>query len=296
MAMYESSIKSLPLVSRGKVRDMYAVDDDKLLIVATDRISAFDVVLDDPIPNKGMVLTSLTEFWLEKLGGIMPNHATGILPEEVVAADEIDQVAGRAMVVKKLKPVLVEAVVRGYIIGSGWKDYQENGAICGIHLPKGLDLASELNEPIFTPAAKAEPGKHDENIGFDYMAKLVGDDIAEDIREASIDLYKAASQIAKLKGLIIADTKFEFGLDEQGTLHLMDEVLTPDSSRFWPADQYKEGTNPPSFDKQFVRDWLESQDWDKKPPAPRLPKDVIEKTSQKYKEVLDRFTGKNPYL
>jgi len=289
--LHQSQIKSLPLVARGKVRDMYAVGDDKLLIVASDRISAFDVILDDPIPGKGQVLTELTEFWLRKLAHIVPNHATGVAPEDVVAPDERDQVAGRAMVVKRLKPVMVEAVARGYLIGSGWKDYQATGAVCGITLPVGLKQASRLPEPIFTPAAKAEVGAHDENVDFAHVVAEVGQDMAEQIRSVTLRLYAEASAFAASKGIIIADTKFEFGLDEDGKLHLMDEVLTPDSSRFWPADQYAEGLSPPSFDKQFVRDWLETQPWNKTAPAPRLPADVIQNTAAKYREAVTRLTS-----
>ena len=290
-ALHQSSIQSLPLLGRGKVRDMYAVGEDKLLIVATDRISAFDVILDDPIPGKGKVLTGLTEFWLRKLGHVLPNHSTGIAPEDVVRADERDQVAGRAMVVKRLQPILVEAVARGYLIGSGWKDYQATGAVCGIELPKGLQQAAKLPEPIFTPAAKAEFGSHDENVDFDHVIREVGRETAERIRAVTLQLYTEAARYAQAKGIIIADTKFEFGLDAQGQLHLMDEVLTPDSSRFWPADSYRVGISPPSFDKQFVRDWLEAQPWDKTPPAPRLPGDVLAKTAAKYQEALDRLTA-----
>jgi len=290
-ALHESGIKSLPLLGRGKVRDMYAVGDDKLLIVASDRISAFDVILDDPIPGKGQVLTELTEFWLEKLAHVVPNHSTGIDPCDVVAADERDQVKGRAMVVKRLKPVLVEAVARGYLIGSGWKDYQASGAVCGVALPAGLRQASRLPEPIFTPAAKAEFGSHDENVDFAHVVREVGQEMAERIRAITLQLYIEASEFAATKGIIIADTKFEFGLDEQGQLHLMDEVLTPDSSRFWPASEYAEGISPPSFDKQFVRDWLETQVWDKTPPAPRLPASVLEKTAAKYREAVTRLTS-----
>jgi phosphoribosylaminoimidazole-succinocarboxamide synthase len=290
-ALYQSSIKSLPLLARGKVRDMYAVGDDKLLIVASDRISAFDVILDDPIPGKGQVLKELTDFWLEKLAHILPNHSTGVKPEDLVTAEERDQVVGRAVVVKRLKPIMVEAVARGYLIGSGWKDYQQSGAVCEISLPAGLKQAGKLPQPIFTPAAKAEVGLHDENVDFDHVIKEVGREMAERIREVTLRLYSEAATFAATKGIMIADTKFEFGLDANGTLHLMDEVLTPDSSRFWPADGYKEGMSPPSFDKQFVRDWLETQDWGKTPPAPRLPADVIAKTAAKYREALDRLTA-----
>lgn len=289
--LHQSSIKSLPLLARGKVRDMYAVGDDKLLIVASDRISAFDVILDDPIPGKGQVLTELTEFWLKKLAHIIPNHSTGIDPASVVAPTEVDQVQGRAVVVKRLKPILVEAVARGYLIGSGWKDYQATGAVCGIALPSGLQQASKLPQPIFTPAAKAEFGEHDENVSFDYVVQQVGAELAEKIRDVTLRLYTEASAYAATKGIIIADTKFEFGLDDSGQLHLMDEVLTPDSSRFWPASEYAVGISPPSFDKQFVRDWLETQVWDKTPPAPRLPNDVLEKTAAKYREALTRLTA-----
>jgi len=288
-ALHQSQIRSLPLLGRGKVRDMYAVGDDKLLIVASDRISAFDVILDDPIPGKGQVLTEMTEFWLQKLARILPNHSTGIRPEDVVAADEIEQVRGRAVVVKRLKPILVEAVARGYLIGSGWKDYQSTGAVCGIALPPGLAQAGKLPAPIFTPAAKAEFGQHDENVAFDHVVAEVGQAMAEQVRDVTLRLYSEAAQYAATKGILIADTKFEFGLDDQGVLHLMDEVLTPDSSRFWPADGYREGISPPSFDKQFVRDWLETQPWDKTPPAPRLPQDVLEKTAAKYREALERL-------
>jgi phosphoribosylaminoimidazole-succinocarboxamide synthase len=288
-ALHQSTIKSLPLLARGKVRDMYAVGDDKLLIIASDRISAFDVILDDPIPGKGKVLTELTGFWLKKLAHIIPNHSTNMRPEDVVAPDEVDQVIGRAVVVKRLKPVLVEAVARGYLIGSGWKDYQETGTVCGVKLPEGLKLASKLPEPLFTPAAKAEFGSHDENVDFSHVVKEVGQELAEKIRDITLKLYAEAASFAAEKGIIIADTKFEFGLDENNQLYLMDEVLTPDSSRFWPADSYQEGISPPSFDKQFVRDWLETQPWDKTPPAPRLPQDVLEKTAAKYREAVDRL-------
>lgn len=288
-ALHQSTIKSLPLLGRGKVRDMYAVGDDKLLIVATDRISAFDVILDDPIPGKGEVLTRLTDFWLEKLAHVIPNHSTGIDPADVVAAGERDQIVGRAVVVKRLKPILVECVARGYLIGSGWNDYQATGGVCGIALPAGLRQAGRLPEPIFTPAAKAEFGLHDENVDFAYVVQEVGQELAEKLRDITLRLYSEAAEFAATKGIIIADTKFEFGLDDAGQLHLMDEVLTPDSSRFWPADGYAEGISPPSFDKQFVRDWLETQDWDKTPPAPRLPAEVVEKTAAKYREALQRL-------
>ncbi len=291
-SLYQSTITSLPLLGRGKVRDNYAVGDDKILIVTSDRLSAFDVVMNEPIPAKGKVLNQMSDFWFDKLGHIVPNHLTGVAPESVVAANEVEQVRGRAVVAKRLKPILVEAVVRGYLIGSGWKDYQSTGAVCGIALPAGLKLAAKLPEPIFTPAAKADIGEHDENISFADMQQRIGKELADKIRDVSIKLYQTAADYAATRGIIIADTKFEFGLDEQGTLHLMDEVLTADSSRFWPADSYAEGISPPSFDKQFVRDYLETlSDWNKTAPAPALPADVIEKTGAKYREALQRLTG-----
>jgi len=290
-ALYESSIKSLPRLGKGKVRDIYAVGNDKMLIVTSDRLSAFDVVLPDPIPDKGRVLNEMANFWFDKLGHIVPNQLTGIDPVSVVAKDEVPQVAGRAVVVKKLKALPIEAVVRGYIIGSGWKDYQKTGKVCGIELPKGLQQAQKLPEPIFTPATKAESG-HDENISYAEVEKLIGKDLAARVREVSIRLYKEASDYAAKKGIIIADTKFEFGLDEKNQVVLIDEVLTADSSRFWPADSYKVGMSPPSYDKQYVRDYLETLDWDKTPPAPKLPPEVIAKTSEKYREALERLTGR----
>jgi len=291
MALYESTIKSLPRLGKGKVRDIYAVGNDKMLIVTSDRLSAFDVVLTDPIPDKGRVLNEMANFWFGRLGHIVPNQLTGVDPESVVSSSEKSQVQGRSVVVKKLKPLPIEAVVRGYIIGSGWKDYQKTGKVCGIELPKGLQQAQKLPEPIFTPATKAETG-HDENISFDEAAKLVGKDVAAKVREISIRLYKEASEYAAKKGIIIADTKFEFGLDSNSQIVLIDEVLTADSSRFWPADSYKVGISPPSFDKQYVRDYLETLDWDKTPPAPKLPAEVIKKTSEKYREALERLTGR----
>ncbi|KQV47565.1 MULTISPECIES: phosphoribosylaminoimidazolesuccinocarboxamide synthase [unclassified Duganella] len=291
-SLYKSSIKSLPLLGHGKVRDNYAVGTDKILIVTTDRLSAFDVVMNEPIPGKGMVLNQMSDFWFEKLGHIVPNHLTGVTPESVVAQDEVEQVKGRAVVAKRLKPILVEAVVRGYIIGSGWKDYQASGSICGIKLPEGLQQADKLPEPIFTPAAKADLGEHDENISFEEMEKKIGAELAARIREVAIKLYTTAADYAATRGIIIADTKFEFGLDDNGVLHLMDEVLTADSSRFWPADSYRPGISPPSYDKQFVRDYLETlTDWQKTPPAPALPAEVIEKTQAKYFEAIERLTG-----
>ncbi len=291
--LYESSLKSLPKITSGKVRDIYAVGADKMLIVTTDRLSAFDVVLGDPIPEKGRVLTEMADFWFAKLGHVVPNHLTGIDPESVVSgAEDKAQVRGRSIVVKKLKPLPIEAVVRGYIIGSGWKDYQQTGAVCGIQLPKGLQQAAKLAEPIFTPATKAVMGEHDENISFEQMAKTIGAALANKVRDVSLRLYKEAADYAATKGIIIADTKFEFGLDESNNLVLIDEVLTADSSRFWPASEYKVGISPPSFDKQFVRDYLETLTWDKKPPAPKLPAEVLTKTSEKYREALERLTGK----
>ncbi len=295
-ALYESSIQSLPLISKGKVRDIYAIGDDRLLMVTTDRLSAFDVVMGEPIPGKGIVLNQMANFWFEQLSHVIPNHLTGIDPASVVAPDEVNQVEGRAIVTKRLKPIMVEAVVRGYLSGSGWKDYQETGAICGIQLPAGMKNAQKLPEPIFTPAAKADVGEHDENISFAEVEKRIGSDLANQIKEVSIRLYNEASVFAANKGIIIADTKFEFGLDENNQLVLMDEVLTADSSRFWPANSYQVGSNPPSFDKQFVRDWLESyrlngQPWNKTAPAPQLPQDVIEKTAAKYREALETLTS-----
>ena len=298
-ALHTSNITSLPLLARGKVRDNYAVGDDRILMVASDRVSAFDVIMGQPIPGKGVLLTQMALFWFDKLGpnglNICPIHLTGDAPESVVTAAEVPQVAGRSMLVKRLKPILVEAVVRGYLAGSGWKEYQDNGAVCGVKLPAGLKNASKLPEPIYTPAAKAEMGDHDENITFEKTVEMIGLDLATRIRDISIAIYKAASEIAAAKGILIADTKFEFGLDQDGTLVLMDEVLTPDSSRYWPAESYVEGVNPPSYDKQFLRDWLETaqvagKPWSKTPPAPHLPHDVIEKTAAKYQEALTRLT------
>lgn len=289
-----STLHSLPLLGRGKVRDNYALGEDKLLIVTSDRLSAFDVIMNEAIPDKGRVLNQMANFWFEKLGHIVPNHMTGISPESVVSEDEAAQVKGRAVVVKRLKPIMVEAVVRGYIIGSGWKDYQETGAVCGIALPAGLPQAAKLAEPIFTPAAKAEMGEHDENISFADMEKRIGAELAAKMRDISLRIYKEAADYAATRGIIIADTKFEFGLDDNGVLHLMDEVLTADSSRFWPADSYATGISPPSFDKQFVRDYLETiTTWNKTAPAPTLPEDVIQKTAAKYREALERLTGES---
>jgi phosphoribosylaminoimidazole-succinocarboxamide synthase len=288
--MLYSEIKSLPLLHRGKVRDLYAVDDNTLLVIQTDRLSAFDVILDDPIPNKGKVLTRMSQFWFDKLAHVLPNHLTGIAPESVVAANEIEQVAGRAMVVKRLQPLKIEAIVRGYLIGSGWADYQKNGAVCGIPLPAGLKQAQKLPQVMFTPSTKADAGAHDENINFYQASQILGPLNARTVRDAALKLYNLAADYAATKGIIIADTKFEFGVDKAGVVHVIDEVLTPDSSRFWPADQYQVGISPPSFDKQFVRDWLDTQSWNKKAPAPRVPADILQQTADKYAEALKRLT------
>jgi phosphoribosylaminoimidazole-succinocarboxamide synthase len=295
-SLHTSTITSLPLLARGKVRDNYAVGDDRILMIASDRLSAFDVIMGEPIPGKGALLTQMALFWFGKLGHLCPNHLTGDAPESVVTEAEKPQVKDRSMLVKRLKPLPVEAVVRGYLAGSGWAEYQVSQSVCGVPLPAGLTNASKLPEPIFTPAAKAAVGEHDENISFDQMVAVVGSKLAEQIRSTSIAIYKAAAEYALTKGIIIADTKFEFGLDAQGTLVLMDEVLTPDSSRFWPAETYAEGKNPPSYDKQFVRDWLETaqingKPWGKTAPAPRLPDAVIENTAAKYREALQRLTA-----
>jgi len=292
--LYESTLSSLPLLGRGKVRDNYAVGEDRLLIVTTDRLSAFDVIMAEPIPDKGRVLNRMTLFWLKRLGEVIPNHLLETRPEDVVSAAEREQVRDRSMVVRRLRPILVEAVVRGYLIGSGWKDYQQSGAVCGIRLPAGLRLAEQLPSPIFTPAAKADLGEHDENIAFDEMVARIGAPLAERIRAVSLELYRRASAYAAERGIIIADTKFEFGLDANDTLYLMDEVLTADSSRFWPADQYRVGESPPSFDKQFIRDYLETvPGWGKQPPPPPLPERVILQTADKYREALSRLAGEH---
>jgi phosphoribosylaminoimidazole-succinocarboxamide synthase len=289
--LYETALKSLPLKARGKVRDIYDVDDEHMVIVTTDRLSAFDVILPDPIPGKGRVLTSVSNFWFDKMRGIIPNHLSGLTLDQVIPDPaECAQLQGRAMVVRKLKPLPVEAVVRGYLIGSGWKDYQKTGAICGIALPAGLRLAEKLPQAIFTPSTKAELGSHDENIDFAKTIELLGKELAEKVRAVSLRLYTEAAAYALGRGIIIADTKFEFGLDKNGHLYLIDEVLTPDSSRFWPLDQYRVGVSPPSFDKQFVRDYLETLDWNKTPPGPRLPADVLDKTAEKYREAEVRLT------
>jgi len=284
--LFESSLKSLKFLHRGKVRDLYAVGADRLLVIQTDRLSAFDVIMPDPIPEKGRVLTEMSFFWFRKLGHVIANHLTHVAPESVVGPDERWQVAGRAMVVRRLNPLKIEAVVRGYVIGSGWKDYQKTGMVCGIKLPAGLKEAEQLPEVIFTPATKAPAGHHDENISFVEAQKIVGAELAAKVRAVSIRLYSEAAAYAKTRGIIIADTKFEFGTDDKGGLVLIDEILTPDSSRFWPAAEYRTGVSPPSFDKQIVRNWLETQPWNKKHPAPKLPPDVLKKTSEKYQEVL----------
>lgn len=291
-ALLQSTLHSLPLLSRGKVRENYAIGDDRLLMVATDRISAFDVIMAEPIPGKGELLTRMARFWFGLLHDVVPNHLLPVDPETVVAPDERAQVRGRAMVVKRLKPLPIEAVVRGYLAGSGWKDYQTTGAVCGIALPPGLKQASKLSAPIFTPATKAELGEHDENISFAQMEQTIGAELAARVRDVSVTLYQRAADYAAARGILIADTKFEFGLDEGGTLTLMDEVLTPDSSRFWPADTWMEGSSPPSYDKQFLRDWLESvPGWNKQPPAPTLPAEVIAHTIARYREALERLTA-----
>jgi phosphoribosylaminoimidazole-succinocarboxamide synthase len=289
--LYQSAIKSLKLLNRGKVRDIYDVDANRLLIVTTDRLSAFDVVMNEPIPGKGEILTSVSNFWFDRLKHIIPNHLTGDAPESVVKPDEVDQVKGRAIVVKKLKPLAIEAIVRGYLVGSGWKEYQKQGSVCSIPLPPGLREADKLPQPLFTPSTKAEMGAHDENISFEKAEQIIGKDLAAKVRDVAIALYQEAADMAATKGIIIADTKFEFGTDAAGQLYLIDEALTPDSSRFWPADQYRPGSNPPSFDKQYVRDYLESLQWNKQPPAPALPPEVIAKTTEKYREALARITG-----
>ncbi|MDP3977306.1 MAG: phosphoribosylaminoimidazolesuccinocarboxamide synthase [Pseudomonas sp.] len=282
---------SLKKIYSGKVRDLYEIDDKRMLMVATDRLSAFDVILAEPIPDKGKILTAISNFWFAKLAHLVPNHFTGDQVEDVVPAAELPLVEGRAVVAKRLKPVAVEAIVRGYIVGSGWKEYQNSGSVCGIQLPAGLQEASKLPQPIFTPSTKAAVGDHDENISFEQCEAIIGAELAAQVRDTAIALYSAAVEYAATRGIIIADTKFEFGLDENGTLTLMDEVLTPDSSRFWPADSYVEGKNPPSFDKQFVRDWLESTGWNKEPPAPAVPAEVAQKTADKYREALTRLTA-----
>jgi len=292
LSLYESNLSSLELVARGKVRDIYRAGSDRLLIIATDRMSAFDVILPNPIPGKGVVLTAISNFWFDKLEHLLPNHLTGVDPESVVEGDnEKELVRGRSIVVERLQPLPVEAVVRGYLIGSGWKDYCKTGSVSGVKLPKGLELAEQLSEPLFTPSTKAAPGEHDENISISEVENKIGVELARRVAEASLALYAEASNYARSRGIIIADTKFEFGLDDNGQLRLIDEVFTPDSSRFWPAESYRRGTSPPSFDKQYVRDYLESLDWNKRAPGPELPAVVIKRTSEKYREALDRLIG-----
>jgi len=289
--LHQSDIKSLPLLHKGKVRDIYAIGDDHLLIVTTDRLSAFDVILPDPIPGKGIILTQTSSFWFERMQHIIPNQLSDMALEQAIPdSQEREQVQGRAIVVKRMKALPVEAIVRGYLIGSGWKDYQNNGAVCGIELPQGLQMADKLPEAIYTPSTKADVGAHDENVDFEYTCNLIGTDLATQIKDVSLRIYTEAADYALEKGIIIADTKFEFGVDKDGTLTIIDEMLTPDSSRFWPSDQYQPGISPPSFDKQYVRDYLETLDWDKTPPAPHLPAQVAEKTAEKYQEALDRLT------
>jgi phosphoribosylaminoimidazole-succinocarboxamide synthase len=292
-ALHESHLSSLELLHRGKVRDLYAVDAQHLLIVQTDRLSAFDVILPNPVPGKGEILTTLSNFWFDKLGHIIPNHLSGIAPEDVVKteADRV-QIKGRAFVVKRLKALPIEAIVRGYLVGSGWKEYKKSGTVCGIKLQAGLLEAQKLPEAIFTPSTKAAVGEHDENISLDEAAKLLGQSRANEVKNAALTLYTQAAEYAATKGIIIADTKFEFGVDDAGKMYLIDEALTPDSSRFWPVEEYKVGSNPPSFDKQFVRDWLETSGWNKQPPAPQVPAEVLQKTSDKYQEALNRLLKK----
>lgn len=293
-SLFESSLTSLPLLNRGKVRDIYDIDDKHMLIVTTDRLSAFDVILPTPIPGKGRILTEISNFWFKQLSDIVPNQLSDLCLEDVLPnADERAQVEGQAIVVKKLKALPVEAIVRGYIIGSGWKDYQNTGAICGISLPSGLNMADKLEQAIYTPSSKADVGEHDENIDFDATVKLLGQDMAEQVRDVSLKLYSTARDFAAERGIIIADTKFEFGLDADGTLILIDEALTPDSSRFWPMETYAPGSSPESYDKQYIRDWLEIQDWDKKAPAPDVPEDVVAKTTEKYLEAYEKLTGQS---
>lgn len=290
--LLETSIKSLKKLHQGKVRDIYDIDAHTMLLVSTDRLSAFDVILPTGIQHKGAMLTQMANFWFEHLQDVVPNHLTGVAPESVVAADEVEQVKGRAVVVKKLKALPLEAIVRGYLVGSGWKEYKAKGTVCDIPLPAGLQLAQQLPVPLFTPSSKAAVGEHDENISVAQVEALIGKDLTAQVARAAIALYTRAAEYALTKGIIIADTKFEFGVDEQGVLHVMDEVLTPDSSRFWPADQYQVGSNPPSYDKQYVRDWLESCGWDKTPPGPELPADVAQRTSDKYMEAFAKLTGR----
>ncbi|HEU5295947.1 MAG TPA: phosphoribosylaminoimidazolesuccinocarboxamide synthase [Burkholderiaceae bacterium] len=294
--LFESHLHSLPLIARGKVRDNYAVGNDRILMVASDRISAFDVVMSEPIPGKGETLTRMALFWFAKLAHVVPNHLTGEAPESVVADDEVEQVRGRSMLVKRLQPLPIEAVVRGYLAGSGWKEYRQHGSVCGISLPGGLRQATKLPEPIFTPATKAPAGAHDENISFEETQRLIGPELAQQVRRVAIQLYTEAAAYALTRGIVIADTKFEFGLNDRGTLTLMDEVLTPDSSRFWPVDSYREGDSPQSYDKQYLRDWLEAarvegEPWNKRTPAPQLPSDIVQKTLQRYRAASTALLG-----
>jgi phosphoribosylaminoimidazole-succinocarboxamide synthase len=294
--LLKTTIKSLKLIHQGKVRDIYDIDDKTMLLVSTDRLSAFDVILPTGIANKGAMLTQMANFWFEKLKHVVPNHLTGIDPLSVVATEDKAQLGvgtlSRAVVVKKLKPLPIEAIVRGYLVGSGWKEYQAKGTVCAIKLPAGLQLAQQLPQPLFTPSSKAAVGEHDENISIAQVEALIGKDMTAQVAKVAIQLYKEAAEYALTRGIIIADTKFEFGLDELGVLHVMDEALTPDSSRFWPAESYVLGKNPPSYDKQYVRDWLESINWNKAPPAPALPDDIAERTSKKYLEAFEKLTGK----
>jgi phosphoribosylaminoimidazole-succinocarboxamide synthase len=292
--LYESSIPSLPLLARGKVRDIYGLDDNHLLIVTTDRLSAYDVVLPDPVPGKGQVLTEISNFWFARMADIVPNHLTGSTPQSVVKESSLHgMLAGRSIVVRRLRPLPIEAVVRGYLIGSGWRDYQTSGRVCGIDLPAGLEQASRLPNTLFTPATKADAGEHDENIPFDDVVTLLGERLATRVRDLSLRIYERAAAYALERGIIIADTKFEFGLDDEGRLYLIDEVLTPDSSRFWPADGYRTGISPPSFDKQYVRDYLDTLDWNRTAPGPSLPAEVLARTAEKYREALQRMTGRS---
>ncbi len=290
-ALFESELADLPLIARGKVRDIYGVDDDRLLIVTTDRLSAYDVVLPDPVPGKGATLTTISNFWFGLTADLAPNHLTETPLDAVVSAADANQLAQRAVIVRRLKPLPIEAVVRGYLIGSGWRDYLDSGKVCGVSLPAGLEQASRLDAPIFTPATKAQVGEHDENISYEQTCALIGDSLAARVRDLSLAIYARAARHALARGIVIADTKFEFGLDDAGTLYVIDEMLTPDSSRFWPEDSYRTGISPPSYDKQYVRDYLDTLDWDKTSPGPNLPREVLEKTAAKYREALTRLTG-----
>lgn len=290
-AVFETNIENLELIARGKVRDIYRIDDEHMLIVSTDRLSAFDVVFSQTIPKKGALLTQVSNFWFARTGHIIRNHLSDLRLEDYVSAEDLEQLQSRSIIVKRLKTLPVEAIVRGYIIGSGWRDYQATGELCGVKLPEGLQQAEQLAKPIFTPSSKAAVGDHDINISFDDAVELIGEELANQVKDTSIALYKMASDYARDRGIIIADTKFEFGVDENNQLVLIDEILTPDSSRYWPADQYQKGMSPPSYDKQFIRDYLETLDWDKTPPAPSIPQDIIDKTQQKYQDVHDILTG-----